>query len=148
MITVIAILVPVAFPIFLNISDINALEISKCPACYGVTICPQFLTGKISIEPWSLIASTLYLNSKNVYFAEYAGNKVVLKKLGHNHELEDLDNQIHKLSKPESSYLRKDVSFAIRQFTNQHLVQEFIPDAQGIHCGRRLAVREICGSLR
>ena len=76
MITVIAILVPVAFPIFLNISDINVLEISKCPACYGVTICPQFLTGKISIEPWSLIASTLYLNSKNVYFAEYAGNKV------------------------------------------------------------------------
>lgn len=71
-----AILIPVAFPILPNITDASVLEISKCPACFGVTLCPQFLTGKISIEPWSLITSNLFLNSKNVYFADYAGEKV------------------------------------------------------------------------
>jgi len=57
--------------------------------------------------------------------------QVVLKRLGHNNELEELDNQILKLSKPEPNNLRSDISFAIRQFTNQHLVQKIIPDLQG-----------------
>ena len=35
------------------------------------------------------------------------------------------------MSKPESSPFRKHISFAIRQLSNQYLVQEFIPDAQG-----------------
>lgn len=70
------ILVPVAFPNYLDITDVNVLEISKCPACFGVTLCPQFLTGKILLEPWSLVSSTLLLNSKNVYYADLEGEKV------------------------------------------------------------------------
>ena len=74
--TLLAMLVEIAFPVFLNVTDFDVLEISKCPACFGLTMCPQFSTEKISIETWSRVSTTVFLNSKNVYFAQYAGKRV------------------------------------------------------------------------
>merc|ERR1740128_44976 len=94
-------------------------------------MCPQFSTEKISIETWSRVSTTVFLNSKNVYFAQYAGKRVVLKKLGHNYELGKLDNQILKLSESRMSGLKRDVSFAIRELTHRYIAKEYIPDVQG-----------------
>ena len=61
------------FPIFLDLTDVQVLEISKCPACFGVTLCPAFLKREITLE---LLTSVLVLNSKNVFFGHY-GDKPV-----------------------------------------------------------------------
>lgn len=65
-----------AFPIYLNVADEKFLEIRKCPACFGVCLCPAFLTGEIVPETWSRFKATQLLNSKNVYFARFKDKHV------------------------------------------------------------------------
>ena len=67
-----------AFPIYLNVADERFLEIRKCPACFGVLLCPAFLTGEIVPETWSKFRATQYINSKNVYFASFKEKHVSL----------------------------------------------------------------------
>ncbi len=69
-----------AFPVYLNVADERFLEIRKCPACFGVLLCPAFLTGEIVPETWSRFRATQYINSKNVYFASFKGKHVSNRK--------------------------------------------------------------------
>lgn len=65
-----------AIPIHFNVADEKFLEIRKCPACFGVCLCPAFLTGEIVPETWSRFRASLLFNTKNVYFASYKGKHV------------------------------------------------------------------------
>lgn len=67
-----------AFPIYLNVADEKFLEIRKCPACFGVCLCPAFLTGDIVPDNWSRLRATQLLNAKNVFFARFKERKVSL----------------------------------------------------------------------
>lgn len=65
-----------AIPIYLNVADEKFLEIKKCPACFGVQVCPAFLTGEIVPETWSRYKATQLLNKRNVYFATFKDKHV------------------------------------------------------------------------
>ncbi|CAG2057558.1 unnamed protein product [Timema podura] len=72
-------------------------ELSKCPTCFGVTMCPAFMLGEIKLVGFSKYTKLLnVLGSKNVMFGTYERNQIVLKKLGHSWELEKLDDKICK----------------------------------------------------
>lgn len=70
------VLLRAAIPIHLNVADEKFLEIRKCPACYGVTLCPAFLTGEIILESWSRFTITQLLNARNVFYARYKDKRV------------------------------------------------------------------------
>jgi hypothetical protein len=72
-----------AIPIYLNVADEKFLELKKCPACYGVMLCPAFLMGDIVPETWSRFKAAQLLNSKNVYFATFKDKHVSYKRLFH-----------------------------------------------------------------
>lgn len=75
------VLLRAAIPIHLNVADEKFLEIRKCPACFGVTLCPAFLTGEIVLESWSRFTITQLLNARNVFFARYKDKRVRLMTL-------------------------------------------------------------------
>lgn len=70
------VLLRAAVPIHLNVADEKFLEIRKCPACFGVTMCPAFLTGDIVLESWSRFTVSQLLNARNVFFARYKDERV------------------------------------------------------------------------
>ncbi len=72
-----------AIPIYLNVADEKFLELKKCPACYGVMLCPAFLMGDIVPETWSRFKAAQLLNTKNVYFATFKDKHVSYKRLFH-----------------------------------------------------------------
>ena len=41
----------------------------KCPACFGVNLCPQILMGNIALSDWTKYSVTRLMNQKNVYYA-------------------------------------------------------------------------------
>ncbi|KAJ3623856.1 hypothetical protein MTP99_017519 [Tenebrio molitor] len=64
----------------------------KCPFCYGTDLCRDVEDERISLRYRSF--SDLFYNLfsvKNVYFGEYDGVRVVLKKLGHQDELDRIE---------------------------------------------------------
>lgn len=67
----------------------------KCPACYGIELCPEFYAGDIVFYKDFQSSLSHYVNAKNVYSAKYkkAGGSVVLKKLGQDWELKSLDSK-------------------------------------------------------
>lgn len=70
-----------------SVTDLT--ELDRCPACYGVSVCPELYSNQIALVNmgWSQ-----YFNAKNVYYG-YTRSKrrVVLKKLAHDLELKELD---------------------------------------------------------
>lgn len=71
------------------------LEIEKCPFCYGTNLCPAFENLEINFDDLSY-SDTFFnlLNTKNVYISNYNTRKVILKKLAHDSELNDIDKKI------------------------------------------------------
>lgn len=67
-------------------------ELDRCPACYGVNVCPALYSNQITLEShtWSSI-----FNVKNIYYG-YTKTKrrIVLKKLAHSSELKDFDSKL------------------------------------------------------
>jgi len=88
------------WPFQIDLKNPNVLEISKCPGCYGQNLCPQILKGSISLTNWSL--SKYLFNAKNTFFAQYNGKRVILKKLAHDHELVEFDQQMCDLVQPRN----------------------------------------------
>lgn len=69
-------------------------DLDRCPACYGVSVCPELYSNQITVEDngW-----TNLFNAKNVYYGYTKSNRrVVLKKLAHDWELEELDSGLCK----------------------------------------------------
>ncbi|PSN52914.1 Deleted in autism protein 1 [Blattella germanica] len=68
------------------------LELNKCPACYGTSLCEAFVTKNITLDFYSIKALIFNLfGSKNVLFGIYLNERIVLKKLGDRTELDKLD---------------------------------------------------------
>lgn len=74
----------------LTFSYKSLAEMETCPACFGVTMCPALLGGQIEIDT----SLTNLMKVKNVLYGKYKGKQIVLKKLGHDWELEELNNRI------------------------------------------------------
>lgn len=74
-----------------------ALEVEKCPFCYGHNLCALFDNNEISFSNLTFSEKICNIvNVKNVYLANYNYVKVVLKKLGHAWELANIDDIICK----------------------------------------------------
>lgn len=70
-------------------------EVDKCPACYGVSLCPAITRGHLTLHHFGIVTRLAnMLGSKNVLFGMLDSQKVVLKKLGNVKELEQLDKMI------------------------------------------------------
>ena len=68
---------------------------STCPACYGRGLCGEFYSGDLVLEGKDRFAVSQAVNAKNVYFGRLGNStSVVVKALGHNHELRELDERI------------------------------------------------------
>ncbi|XP_059055922.1 divergent protein kinase domain 2A [Achroia grisella] len=70
-------------------------ELETCPACYGISVCPELYSNQIILESshrWMGI-----FNAKNIYYGFTKSNRrVVLKKLSHDWELKEFDSKICK----------------------------------------------------
>lgn len=76
-------------PRVMNLTDLN-----RCPACYGVSVCPELYSNQVIIEghTWSSM-----FNAKNIFYGYTKSNRrVVLKKLAHNSEFKDFDSKMCK----------------------------------------------------
>ena len=101
----------------------NFLEVSTCPACYGQSFCPKLLSGNYTFVGLSNIRFLDFTNVKNVHISTSGSQKIVLKKLGHDSELNKLDARICS----DSGYAANcDSSRAIYQ-TKSALVREMSP---------------------
>jgi len=81
-------------PVRLGIESL--LETQKCPSCFGENLCDIIRSGEIELEGISKWTVSQLFNVKNVYFARWKTKNitVVLKKLGHDKELEDLNKAV------------------------------------------------------
>lgn len=71
------------------------LEVEKCPFCYGDELCPNFENNEISFENLTYTEQfSNLINAKNVYVANFNNKKVIIKKLGHKWELQNIDKII------------------------------------------------------
>ncbi|KOB52977.1 UPF0672 protein C3orf58-like protein [Operophtera brumata] len=71
-------------------------DLHRCPACYGVSVCPELYSNQITVVDYGTGWSNLF-NAKNVYYGYTNSNRgVVLKKLAHDWELEELDLSLCK----------------------------------------------------
>ena len=74
-----AIFIGAVLPELLRTLDEKSLELDKCPACFGINMGPQLVTGQVKLETWSRLTTAFRLNAKNVYLADYSGEKVPLQ---------------------------------------------------------------------
>ena len=84
-----------------ELTDRRFINLNKCPACFGTSWCRKFMNGQVSFEAWGRLRFLDVFNVKNVYFAQYGEpregtRRVVLKRLGSNQELADIDQKICK----------------------------------------------------
>ncbi|KAL4708663.1 hypothetical protein ACJJTC_008189 [Scirpophaga incertulas] len=74
---------------------IKLTDLDRCPACYGVTVCPELYSNQIIMESsrdWHRL-----FNVKNIFYGYTKSNRrVVLKKLAHNWELKQFDQNLCK----------------------------------------------------
>ncbi|KAG8580894.1 hypothetical protein GDO81_007465 [Engystomops pustulosus] len=84
-----------------ELTERRFLSLNKCPACFGTSWCRKFMNGQLSFEGWGRLRLLDFFNVKNVHFAQYGepregSRRVVLKRLGSNQELAELDQKICK----------------------------------------------------
>ena len=71
-----------------------------CPACFGENLCPELHSGRVTLTDWTRRTLSRLFNAKNVFAAELrlqgesSAERVVLKKLGHDSELQALDRTV------------------------------------------------------
>ena len=70
------------------------LGLHKCPACYGTSLCPAIKSGKLKLRGWSAVSALDLVNVKNVHTGMFEGQHVIVKKLGRNRELRELDETL------------------------------------------------------
>ena len=82
--------------LWLQLTDDSFSGLSKCPACYGDDLCSYISAGDIQLtgaDSWRLLK---HLNVKNVFkgFWKSRNQSVVIKKLGYDSEMEDIDSSL------------------------------------------------------
>lgn len=82
-------------------------DLARCPACYGVTVCPELYSNQIILETnsWSSL-----FNAKNIYYGYTKTNrKIVLKKLAHDWEFKEFDSKLCERWNLKSNCILKDL---------------------------------------
>ncbi|XP_064087734.1 divergent protein kinase domain 2A-like [Macrobrachium nipponense] len=84
--------------------DENLVDLHTCPACYGQSHCSSMFEKEtfnrnIRLTSYSQVKYMNYINIKNVYYAKFGEEHVVLKKLAHDSELREIDEKFCKASK-------------------------------------------------
>lgn len=83
--------------ILLHYNSIPDPDLDKCPLCYGTRLCRNS-TNNITFERCYFN----FLNLKNIYYGIYNDVSVVIKKLGSNSELNNLDLKYSNLQFSDS----------------------------------------------
>ncbi|KAK3932521.1 Divergent protein kinase domain 2A [Frankliniella fusca] len=96
---VLALFFLIALQIFFHPNVKDMLELHKCPACYGVSLCSDILQGpsEISISFDYMGRLGVFANiitTKNVFSGLLNDKRVIVKRLGHSSELHLLDKKI------------------------------------------------------
>lgn len=55
----------------------------KCPACFGVKMCPQIITKQIKLTDWRQYKVSKFVNQKNIFYGQW-DDGVVQKKVSQN----------------------------------------------------------------
>eukprot|EP00088_Acartia_fossae_P007926 TRINITY_DN13731_c0_g1_i1.p1 TRINITY_DN13731_c0_g1~~TRINITY_DN13731_c0_g1_i1.p1 ORF type:complete len:431 (-),score=30.57 TRINITY_DN13731_c0_g1_i1:137-1429(-) len=81
-------------PIHLNTQTLTSSE--SCPACYSQNLCSNFKSDEFELVGWDRFSLAKLLNERNVFQAVWKprSQAVVLKKLGTDRELINLDNRL------------------------------------------------------
>ena len=67
-------------------------EKEKCPACFGLDLCPEVYNGEVQFVIHDFYSIFNYFFSvKNVFYGNYKNKRVILKKLAHESELKHFD---------------------------------------------------------
>lgn len=115
----------------LRVTAAQLTDLKKCPACFGLSICDAILNDKIVIRHKNAYATFANLfGSKNVFYATYGRDKIVLKKLAHSSELDAFDKMLcadETLAElcPNNSN-RKNIPYSIDFYTR--IIQEINSD--------------------
>ena len=73
------------------------LELDKCPACYGNSLCHKFYSGSITFDRYSRYRFLDKFNTKNVHYGLMDNKtKVMIKRLAHDVELSHFDDLVCK----------------------------------------------------
>uniref|UniRef100_T1IVG5 FAM69 protein-kinase domain-containing protein n=1 Tax=Strigamia maritima TaxID=126957 RepID=T1IVG5_STRMM len=74
------------------LNDVLSLtELDKCPACYGISLCEDFQSGRVELLGRHKFRIFTNFNLKNVYWGKLNNATIVLKKLAHDSELKYFD---------------------------------------------------------
>jgi len=135
-------------PRFLWPSITDLSEVEKCPACYGVSLCPAITGGLLTLHSFGAVAGFVnMLGSKNVFFGMLGSHKVVLKKLGHTTELEQLDKMICEVASLNSAC---HVNEAIwQQGDLLHSIREYVANQNGslLLCPTAVNLEHLLGNI-
>lgn len=79
-----------------HLTEESYLQTDKCPACFGHSICTDLKDGLVKMKGWSRLKFLDFVNLKNVHLGHHEGldKPVILKKLAHNAEWQNIDNKI------------------------------------------------------
>jgi len=80
----------------LNLSDDRINNLSKCPACFGTSLCQAIESEDIILSEYSKWSIVRLFNVKNVFYGFWNSRNisVVLKKLAYESELVELDENV------------------------------------------------------
>jgi hypothetical protein len=70
------------------------LEVDKCPACFGFTLCEAAHDGKVRFTGWSKIRLLDYVNVHNIHTGVVNDKVVLLKKLGRSDALRSWETRL------------------------------------------------------
>lgn len=106
-------------------SVISLCEIDSCPDCFGDSICQNIEQVSLLFNSLSYVLYNL-LNVKNVYFALYRDDPVVLKKLAHNSEFTLLNKINFETRQGLIDFLTNDVNLKKLRLCDAHSAKVFL----------------------
>lgn len=78
-----------------DIADDNFLEVGMCPACLGSSACGLMYHNQVQFTGWGNHRLGDVFSTKNVRYATlYGSQSVVLKKMGSESEIQELDKKV------------------------------------------------------
>ncbi|ODN01116.1 Deleted in autism protein 1 [Orchesella cincta] len=124
-----------ASPISLTVDLDQLSDRDKCPACFGVKMCPQIVNGQIKLKHWTKYKVTRYVNQKNIFYGQwddgFGQREVILKKLAHDHELDALDRTIcERHGRDQNCDVADTVRFLIEEYSHHSTLR---PGEQILH---------------
>ena len=130
------------------------VDLQSCPACYGQSHCNIVIEGessggKIRLTGYSKWKFMKYANLKNVFYAVFGEEQVVLKKLAHDSELTEFDEKLCRASKLSRNC---NVSQAIKDIVAKagndisHIVshnKELFEDSDAVKCHHNRNIKKL-----